>query len=52
MLSIANLHVAVGDKSIPKGPALDVPAGGVHAIMGPNGARTFASCYDSDRRMP
>ena len=38
MLSITNLHVAVGDKPILKGLTLDVPAGEVHAIMGPNGA--------------
>ena len=38
MLSIQNLHVAVGDKPILKGLTLDVPAGEVHAIMGPNGA--------------
>jgi Fe-S cluster assembly ATP-binding protein len=38
LLSISNLHVAVGDKPILKGLTLDVPAGEVHAIMGPNGA--------------
>ncbi len=38
MLSINNLHVAVGDTPILKGLTLDVPAGEVHAIMGPNGA--------------
>ena len=38
MLSISNLHVAVGDTPILKGLTLDVPAGEVHAIMGPNGA--------------
>ena len=38
MLSIYNLHVAVGDTPILKGLTLDVPAGEVHAIMGPNGA--------------
>ncbi len=38
MLSISNLHVAVGDKPILKGLTLDVPAGEVHALMGPNGA--------------
>ena len=38
MLSIQNLHVAVGDKPILKGLTLDVPAGEVHASMGPNGA--------------
>ena len=38
MLSISNLHVAVGDTPILKGLTLDVPTGEVHAIMGPNGA--------------
>ena len=38
MLSISNLHVAVGDTPILKGLTLDVPAGEVHAVMGPNGA--------------
>jgi Fe-S cluster assembly ATP-binding protein len=38
MLSIQNLHANVGDKPILKGVTLDVPAGQVHAIMGPNGA--------------
>ncbi|WP_417230228.1 Fe-S cluster assembly ATPase SufC [Brevundimonas sp.] len=38
MLSIQNLHVAIGDTPILNGLTLDVPAGEVHAIMGPNGA--------------
>ncbi len=38
MLKIENLHVSVGNKPILKGLTLDVPAGEVHAIMGPNGA--------------
>ena len=38
MLSISNLHVSVGDKPILKGLTLDVPAGEVHAVMGPTGA--------------
>lgn len=38
MLSISNLHVSVGDKSILNGLTLAVPAGEVHAVMGPNGA--------------
>ena len=37
MLSISNLHVSVGDKPILKGLTLAVPAGEVHAVMGPNG---------------
>ncbi|MDP9195830.1 MAG: Fe-S cluster assembly ATPase SufC [Pseudomonadota bacterium] len=38
MLTIANLHVSVGEKPILKGLSLAVKAGEVHAIMGPNGA--------------
>ena len=38
MLSITDLHVAIGDKHILHGLSLDVPAGEVHAVMGPNGA--------------
>ncbi len=38
MLSISNLHVAIGETEILKGLSLDVPAGEVHAVMGPNGA--------------
>lgn len=38
MLSIKNLHAAIGDKEILKGINLEVKAGEVHAIMGPNGA--------------
>jgi Fe-S cluster assembly ATP-binding protein len=40
MLSITNLHVAVGDKPILKGLMLDVPAGEASAVMGPNGAES------------
>src|ERR1700756_3356298 len=37
MLKIENLHVSVDGKEILKGVTLDVGAGEVHAIMGPNG---------------
>jgi Fe-S cluster assembly ATP-binding protein len=38
MLSIKNLHVSAGGKSILNGVDLEVKAGEVHAIMGPNGS--------------
>ena len=37
MLSIHDLHVRVAEAEIIKGLTLDLPAGEVHAIMGPNG---------------
>ncbi len=51
MLSISNLHVSIGDKPILKGLTLDVPAGEVHAIMGPNGADRAGLCYARRRRL-
>jgi len=40
MLKIENLHVSLEEeeKEILKGVDLEVPAGAVHAIMGPNGS--------------
>lgn len=38
MLTIENLHVAVGDKKVLNGVTLEVKPGEVHAIMGPNGS--------------
>src|SRR3954452_15390774 len=38
MLDITNLHATVADKPILNGVSLNVPAGEVHAIMGPNGS--------------
>ena len=38
MLSIQNLHAAIGDKEILKGIDLTIGPGEVHAVMGPNGA--------------
>lgn len=52
MFSIPNLHVAVGDKSILKGQTLDVPAGEVRVLMGPNGVGLSHICYAGIRRMP
>jgi len=37
MLKISNLHASIGDKEILKGINLEVKAGEIHAIMGPNG---------------
>ncbi len=37
MLLIKNLHVSINDKEILKGLDLEIKAGEVHAIMGPNG---------------
>ncbi len=37
MLKIDNLHVTVADRKVLDGLTLEVPAGEVHAIMGPNG---------------
>jgi Fe-S cluster assembly ATP-binding protein len=45
MLSVQDLHAAVGGKEILKGLSLDVPAGQVHAIMGPNGAGKSTLSY-------
>ncbi len=38
MLTVKNLHASVGDKEILRGIDLEVRAGEVHAIMGPNGS--------------
>jgi Fe-S cluster assembly ATP-binding protein len=37
MLTIKNLHISINGKEIIKGLSLEVNAGEVHAIMGPNG---------------
>ena len=38
MLSVKNLHASVDGKEILRGIDLEVGAGEVHAIMGPNGS--------------
>lgn len=38
MLKIDNLHARIGDTEILKGLSLELGAGEVHAIMGPNGS--------------
>jgi len=38
MLSVENLHAAIGEKPILRGVDLAVRAGEVHAVMGPNGS--------------
>jgi len=45
MLSIKNLHVSINGKNIIKGLNLDVNAGEVHAIMGPNGTGKSTLAY-------
>ena len=45
MLSVSNLHAEVDGKAILKGLSLDVPAGEVHAIRGPNGAGNSTLSY-------
>ena len=37
MLKVKNLHASVGDKEILKGLDIEVKAGEIHAVMGPNG---------------
>ncbi|HOZ87118.1 MAG TPA: ATP-binding cassette domain-containing protein, partial [Bacteroidia bacterium] len=38
MITIKNLHASVDGKEILKGINLEIKAGEVHAIMGPNGS--------------
>ena len=43
MLKIDNLHARIGDTDILKGLSLELGAGEVHAIMGPNGSERAPS---------
>ena len=55
LLSIKNLKVSINNKEILKGVNLEVRAGEVHAIMGPNGCLLYTSPSPRDRqksRMP
>ena len=45
MLSVKNLHATVDGKEILKGLTLEVPAGEVHALMGPTGAGKSTLSY-------
>ena len=45
MLKITNLHATVAGKPILNGVSLHVPAGEVHAIMGPNGSAKSTLAY-------
>ena len=45
MLAIKNLHVDVDNREILKGLDLKLPAGEVHAIMGPNGSGKATLAY-------
>ena len=41
MLKVKNLHASVDGKEILRGIDLEVKAGEVHAIMGPNGSVSY-----------
>ncbi len=45
MLKIENLHATVAGREVLKGLSLEIPAGQVHAIMGPNGSGRSTLSY-------
>ena len=50
MLIIKNLHAGVDGKEILKGIDLEIKAGEVHAIMGPNGAGKINALFSNFRQ--
>ena len=50
MLSVKNLHAGIEEKKILKGLNLEINAGEVHAIMGPNGSGKKYACVGAGRK--